>query len=304
MRRRTKIKLALVPLSLVLALTMAELSLRWVGPRLLTFYGQRDLLNYLYPGSDVAGPHSHPCWMWQQPKPRGDARQRLLFIGDSVTLRQHIVDALRDLFGNSGHQYLVAAQEGYNARQVVALYRGCRRARADQVIFTLHNNDFQQARVMLQPLFGAAHPLDLEQKSFAARWLVFHSYLYRLWLGQPGVFVGRDPLSTSQWKRARAQVGAALKELRDSVRQDGGRLTVLVLPSLNPKPPSPAARESHRSALLLLRELKIRHFDLQPPFARAARSGIRLHQTEGDLLHPSRELARRFARYLKDQGLL
>ena len=50
-------------------------------------------------------------------------RQRLLFIGDSVTHRGKIVEGLKKLYGEDRFEYWNAGVESFNTEQELALYR-------------------------------------------------------------------------------------------------------------------------------------------------------------------------------------
>jgi hypothetical protein len=56
--------------------------------------------------------------------------------------------------------------------------------------------------------------------------------------------------------------------------------------------------------LQILREERIRHFDLFPPFQEALQQGVNVQEIPGDAWHPSGEIAEVFADYLFDQQLL
>ena len=70
-------------------------------------------------------------------------KTRLLFLGDSVTARGHIVEAIRDLYGDERYEYWNAGVESFNTVQEVNYYRRYNAAvMPDHVILTFHLNDF------------------------------------------------------------------------------------------------------------------------------------------------------------------
>jgi hypothetical protein len=73
---------------------------------------------------------------------------RLLFIGDSVTRRGHIVEALKSHYGSQEYEYWNAGVESFNTVQEVEYYRRFNRAiQPDHVILTFHLNDFETTPV-------------------------------------------------------------------------------------------------------------------------------------------------------------
>jgi hypothetical protein len=103
-----------------------------------------------------------------------------------------------------------------------------------------------------------------------------------------------------------AEVRASLAALKRMVTGDGARLTVLVLPILQPVSDwKPEYREYRHLILDILGSLGIRSFDLLEPLHEALAHGVVVAEP-GDRLfwHPSREAAAYFARHLTTQHLL
>ena len=74
--------------------------------------------------------------------------KRLLFLGDSVTRRAKIIDALRESYGEEKFEYFNAGVESFNTVQEVAFYKKYNSViRPDHLILTLHNNDFETTPV-------------------------------------------------------------------------------------------------------------------------------------------------------------
>ena len=226
---------------------------------------------------------------------------RLLFIGDSVTHRGHILDALRTVYGPQQYEYWNAGVESFNTVQEVEYYRRFnRRMHPDHVILTFHLNDFETTPVAFREADGT---LVVFAPNWPVRrlnpWLFQHSYTYRYWLG----------LVTPK-KSARveiiAEVRASLADLERLVAVDGARLTVLVLPILQPISAwKPEYQEYRRLIRGILESLRLRYFDLLEPLQEALADGAVVTET-GDTLgwHPSREAAVYFAQYLRTHRLL
>ena len=227
--------------------------------------------------------------------------QRLLFMGDSVTHRGFIVDALRAEYGSQQYEYWNAGVEGFNTVQEVAYYRQFNRPiHPDHVVLTFHLNDFETTPVAFRDADGT---LVVFAPNWPVQrlnpWLFRHSYTYRYWLG----------LVTPK-KAARseiiAEVRASLADLQRMVAVDGARLTVLVLPILQPISAwKPQDREYRRLILDILASMRLRYFDLLEPLNEALAEGAVVVEPNDALFwHPSREAATYFARYLRTQHLL
>jgi hypothetical protein len=226
---------------------------------------------------------------------------RLLFIGDSVTRRAQILEALRTRYRSQPYEYWNAGVESFNTVQEVAYYRSFNRfIRPDHVILTFHLNDFETTPVAFREADGT---LVVYAPNWPVRrlnsWLFRHSYTYRYWLGL-----------VSPRKTARAEiieeVRANLEDLQRLVATDKARLTVLVLPILRPfRDWKPEYKEYRQLILAMLESLRIRHFDLLLPLNEALADGVVVSETGDDLFwHPSPEVAAYFAAYLHRQKLL
>ena len=232
-------------------------------------------------------------------KPPGVSR--LLFMGDSVTHRGHIIDALRAEYGSQRYEYWNAGVESFNTVQEVEYYRQFNRPiHPDHVILTFHLNDFETTPVAFRNADGT---LVVFAPNWPVRrvnlWLFQHSYTYRYWLGLV------TPRKTAR-SEIIAEVRASLADLERLVAVDGARLTVLVLPILQPVSDwKPEYREYRRLILGILESLRLRYFDLLEPLNNALADGAVVAET-GDKLfwHPSRDVASYFAKYLRTQHLL
>ena len=227
--------------------------------------------------------------------------RRLLFLGDSVTHRGHLIDALRAVYGAQGYEYWNAGVESFNTVQEVAYYRHFNRPlRPDHVLLTFHLNDFETTPVAFREADGT---LVVFAPNWPVRrlhpWLFQHSYTYRYWLGLV------TPKKTSR-AAIIAEVRASLADLERMVTVDGARLTVVVLPILRPISDwQPEYREYWRLILGILASLRIRHFDLLQPLQAALADGVVVAETGDSLFwHPSRDVASYFAKYLRTRHLL
>ena len=226
---------------------------------------------------------------------------RLLFIGDSVTRRGHIVEALKSQYGSQGYEYWNAGVESFNTVQELGYYRRFNRAiQPDHVILTFHLNDFETTPVAFRE---ADETLVVYAPNWPVRrlnpWLFQHSYTYRYWLGLV------TPRKTAR-SEIIEEVRASLADLQRVVAADNARVTVLVLPILRPLTDwKPEYKEYRRMILGMLESLRIRHFDLLMPLNEALADGAVVTETGDDLFwHPSPDAASYFAKYLRKKQLL
>lgn len=224
---------------------------------------------------------------------RGD-RERLLFIGDSVTHRAKIIEGLRKLYGDRNYEYWNAGVESFNTVQELALYRRSNREiRPDHVILTFHNNDFLQTPVAYHHE-GRLH-LGVPLTGASSRWLLKNSALYRTYV----------LLTTSRTLVETDQVEQSLAELKKAAEADGAKLSVVLLPILAPPAEwNSAEKESREYSLQILKSLDLPVYDLLGTLEKALSDGVNAEEVPGDTWHPSQELADRFAEFLKSKDLL
>jgi lysophospholipase L1-like esterase len=226
--------------------------------------------------------------------------RRLLFLGDSVTARGRIIEALRALAGEAGYEYWNAGVESFNTVQEVLWYERFNAAvRPDHVILTFHVNDFGSTPIAFRDAEGrlVLHATGGGGGRVLVPFLYRHSWLYR-------VLVSRLAGGTS-WERAVNETRRSLERLRDRLARDRVALSIVVHPVMRPPAEwSRGERAAHEEALRLAAELGLRCFDLRPPLESAIAAGLSLEEEPGDAWHPSPATAAHFARWLVDQGLL
>ena len=226
---------------------------------------------------------------------------RLLFIGDSVTHRGQIVEALRAVYGSQKYEYWNAGVESFNTVQEVEYYKRFNRAiNPDHVILTFHLNDFETTPVAFREADGTLVVFAPNRPVRRLNpWLFQHSYTYRYWLGLV------TPKKTAR-SEIIAEVRASLTDLERLVAVDRAWLTVLVLPILRPFSDwKPEYQEYRRQILGILESLRLHYFDLLKPLNEALADGVVVTETGDNLFwHPSREAATYFAKYLRTRHLL
>lgn len=234
------------------------------------------------------GPYGCLANSYRVDEPRGE---RLLFVGDSVTHRAKIVDALKALYGDR-YEYWNAGVESFNTMQEWVFYRDHNsKIKPRQVILTFHNNDFRATPIVVREKgqIKVFQPgLDINP------WLFRKSYVYRWAWPKPE----DRPLREQQ-------VMDGLLGFRDSLAKDGIEFKIILHPML--KPYSDWNEDEIRSRDLSIeyfKKLNLPYFDLLPALEEALQDGIVVTEAPEDYLHPSEAMAERFAQALYQQGLL
>ena len=257
------------------------------------------------PGGAGYGTHGARHNDYALEKPAG--KRRLLFIGDSVTERHKIIDALHGLLGDD-YEYWNAGVVGYSTAQELAYYRDYLGSiAADHVVLTFHLNDFDTTPVLF-PMgdeivavygqLGSSHP---------SPWLLKNSYLYRYVWSQ---LLNRT--RTTRNESIERDVESSLRALQALVRERDADFTVLVLPWLLPRSQwTPTQVRQHAETLQWLEELGIRHYAFLDTLDRALADGVVINEPFGDAepgkgpldpQHPSDAFAELMARDLLARG--
>jgi len=238
------------------------------------------------------------------PRVKRPGIERVLFLGDSVTARSKIVDALRQCYGERYFEYWNAGVGGFNTIQEVGYYERYNFAiDADHVVLTFHNNDFAVTPVAFVDRDGAFSVYEPQQDvGRVAPWLLQHSQLYRHYLRWR---LSRPTPGGGGTASRAAETQASLARLRDRLQHDGVRFTVVLFPILEPYGAwSEREQESRRLALAMFQALGVQFFDLLEPMEAAVVEGVELCESPGDTWHPSWSAAQRFAAFLQQRGLL
>lgn len=221
---------------------------------------------------------------------------RLLFIGDSVTHRSQIINALKTIYGVERYEYWNAGVESYNTVQEVGFYRKFNRPiKPDHVILTMVINDMETTPLAFMSegrLVMVAPNLPRTQIN---EWLFLHSFVYRQLISWR--VKSHDKAFA---KSIRNEFIDSLRLLRDELQASNIKFTVLDLPLLAPPQEDPGVTALHRDFENILSNLNIRHFDLAEPFAAA----ISASTFQDDKIHPTADMGRYLARYLKEKKLL
>lgn len=210
--------------------------------------------------------------------------RRLLFIGDSVTLRGEIVAGFRAALGEDGIEYWNAGVEGYNAVQSIGYYvRHLTDLDEDHVVFTMHMNDFLVTPIcFLDPDGEVVFYESTDPVSPTRTWLLRHSALAR-WIHARRA----GDIDRSQANRG-GDVLQALSDLKEATAARGVELTVLLFSMLHPRASWRRTRvEDHDRMVDYAEELGLRYFDLVELAERARAEGLEIQAGPRDVNHPS-----------------
>lgn len=217
---------------------------------------------------------------------------RVLFVGDSVTRRARIINALRERYGEENYEYWNAGVESFNTLQEWVFFREHNsKVKPDHVVLTFHNNDFRATPMVVRERgqIKVYQPgLDINP------WLFRKSYVYR-WAWPKG----EDRTAREQ------QVMEGLSGFQKALQENNVRFSVVLHPML--KPLSEWNEDELRSRTLSLEyfeKLDLRVIDLLPTLEKAIEDKITLTEAPEDFLHPGDELSSRFAEQLQKEKLL
>lgn len=236
-----------------------------------------------------------------------DGVTRLLFMGDSVTQNEAIINGLRHFYGEEKYEYWNAGVGSFNTVQEVAYYKKYNYIiKPDHVILTFHINDFETTPVAF---FDKNNRLIVYapaiQKRYINSFLFKKSYLYRFLLSiiinaisSPGEALYSITIDTIG-----EEVKANLAELKDLLGRDKIKLTVVIHPILEEyKSWSYYTKKAHVKIKVILDDLNIRAFDLTEVLDTAIKDNIDMRA--GDKWHPSDAMGLYFAEYLYNKDLL
>lgn len=317
----------LVVAGVAVALVIAETILRAINPPLLmkeirvedfttnpipwekTFtldpeFGLRPFL--LGVGYSAYGTHVNAYPIQKTP-----GKRRLLFLGDSVTARAKIIDALKRIYGEEKYEFWNAGVEAFSTEQEVGFYKKFNfKINPDHVILSFHNNDFKTTPLAF---FNGENKLVVYLPNAStmtmSRWLFQNSFCYRhAFATYFRLTFPRHQVSPVIDASLIRKVEGHLADLRDVLSQGHIRFTVVILPVLDyyENWASPE-KQSREEILRIVQKLRIRYIDLMPVITEKGnekkRMGITVNSFGEDRWHPDNELAELMAKYLYDQGI-
>lgn len=260
-------------------------------------YQVDDRLGYRpVPGGQGYGPHG--CF-WNEYGPEtAPGKRRLLFIGDSVTERHKLIDALRERLGED-FEYWNAGVPGFATEQEYLYYRDyLEGVHPDHVVLTFHLNDYETTPIVFEVGDSLVAVHSQVGGYTPSPWLLRNSYFYRyLWATASRL------TSAGRSRDMEATVARDLGALRDLVHERGADFTVVVLPWLLPYSTWQEPRPRHHElTLATLAELGVRHYSFLDTLGRALAEGVEIHESGVDPQHPSLEFARLMVADMLDQG--
>jgi hypothetical protein len=209
------------------------------------------------------------------------------------------MEALRVTYGEHDYEYWNAGVEGYDTHQELGYYLRYNRAiGADQVILTVHNNDFWPSKAILKDEHGRLHPFPATRLGAlpGSQWLMAHSRIFQRLLLEEQHLTVRPP--------ALQRVADSLQRLREVLERDGAQFKVILHPNLLSEERWPErTRLSRRESINMFRRYGIQYFDLLEPLNAALEDGEEVQETPGDPQHPNEVVSHYFADYFKAQQL-
>lgn len=225
---------------------------------------------------------------------------RLLFLGDSVTARGRIIEALRRIYGEEKFEYWNAGVESFNTVQEAAFYKRYNyQIKPDHVILTFHLNDFETTPIAFfdqkKRLVVYAPKQPLKEMS---PWLFRNSFLYRFTLRLL-------QHQNEDRKKIIQEVRGSLVDLKSLLDRDKTPFTVLVLPLIKPYSQwNREEKELRETIIQILQKEQIRYFDLSLSLEDALQQGLTLREDSREDWHPNDRAAAILATYLAGQQVL
>ncbi len=315
MKRKVLVRGLAILCGLVIALFAAELAVRLrkpytvgqAGMRLPLFSGDQEKVRSLFNldpdlgyvpifGTDLYDDNGflHNAYSIDDK----EGRQRVLFLGDSVTRRGKIIAALRELYGTEMYEYWNAGVTAYNTAQEALYYeRFASKANPDHVVLTFHLNDFYRTPISFLDEQGQMQVISPHKNlSEVSAWLFAWSHLYRFYIGRT-----RDPWDLDE---PTEDIRVALSRLKELTDRPGVRLSVIVMPNLAPIDKwHPLWQKRYDIAIAALEELQVPYWSLVESLKEAIADGVDPEETPGDTEHPSAAVSVYFGKDLKSRRL-
>jgi hypothetical protein len=233
------------------------------------------------------------------------AKRRILFLGDSVTRRFFLLEALKKEYSSLKLEALSAGVEGYNLIQEILFFEKFNRHETfSEVVLTVHNNDFYHIPLVYRAgeklfFYVYGEPLFLVDP-----WWLENSFLYRRMI-QHRVQSMANRAFASQALIQKTE--ESLVWLKDELQRRQIPLKVILLPVLRPLPGwRNYELNSRQTAIEMLLRLQLDFEDLWPLLEpKISKEGIdRFRENSVDPWHPSAKAAEIFAAHLKKQKFL
>jgi len=231
-------------------------------------------------------------------KPEGN--KRILFIGDSVTARMGIFNALKSLYSSHDNiEFWNAGVESFNSIQEINYYiKYNSKIKPDCVLMTFVLNDFETTPIAFRNQAGEMEVFALKQPNFSINPVLFKNiYLYRLYVGLTGTLGGkRDEIIDETYQKIEA--------LNNLLKKDSIRFIVVISPTLKTYDSwSDKDKSSHSKALQLFTDLDIEHYDLLEVLEKGIQNNIDVYEHAGDYVHPAKSICNKYGKYLYDKKI-
>jgi hypothetical protein len=302
--RRFFVNLTLFVVSTLVAIVGCELGLRYLFPRAalgsgveLTFFRDQrakwmsvlmvpDKEIGFRPKPNTEGGYDNYGLLRRSHNDAFAARHRILFIGDSVTARSRIVNAIQKDLNDPTTEFLNGGVESFNLAQEVNFFLRFQSAlRVDRIIHQVHGNDLQATPIVFRDETGILNAYRLNApKQYVNEWLFQISYLYRLGLA---VFLSQG-MESHSFLDARDD----FSKMATFAVSHGIRYDVVLFPILSPQPALPP--EERRDWDILeraCREVVSHCVSLLPVLNQMLAEGQPPEETAGDSWHPNDNFA-------------
>jgi hypothetical protein len=222
---------------------------------------------------------------------------KILFIGDSVTGRARIVEALAKRLAAPNVSLLNGGVDGYNIQQEVEFFlRYQAHLKPNVIVHQMHVNDLQPSNLIVRFRDGSIRSYSPRNKPEDVNyWLYRYSQIYRFF-----VLEFRSRFSQDEIRKAAFE---SLRRLRDYARDNGIELHVFLSPALTPIDTWPAQERAAREYLLRIAdELGLKPIDLWPVAERLIAARVDIQEKPGDTWHPNARFGEEAAAYIIERA--
>lgn len=229
-------------------------------------------------------------------RPSAAFTKTVLFVGDSVTARARIVDAIRRELADPKALFLNGGVESFNLSQEVNFFlRFQSNAAFDRIVHQVHGNDLQATPIVFRDAQGKLNVYALSAPRHSVNeWLFRYSYIYRLALT---AFIFRQT-EQSTFEEAKANFEAMAR----FAKERGVPYDVFLFPVLKPTDQLTAAEARDWAILNGACEAAGAHcVSLRPVLDQMITEKLPYQETPGDPWHPNDALAERSASYILDR---
>jgi WD40-like Beta Propeller Repeat len=228
---------------------------------------------------------------------KAESPRKILFIGDSVTGRGRIVEALAKRLAAPNLSLLNGGVDGYNIQQEVEFFfRYQAHLKPNVIVHQMHVNDLQPTTLVVRGRDGSIKSYSPRNKPEHINGFLYrYSQIYRFYVLQ-----FRSRFSQEE---IRSEAYGALRKIRDYARENGIAYHVFLFPGLAPYHEwSALEREARDYFMRVSGQLDLNVVDLWPVAERLIAAGVDIQERPRDTWHPNQRFGEAAAEYILERA--